>query len=258
MKRLILTFGNVFIFLFASLSHSQNINSTVPKESRQMILVLTDSASATKGSLYRFERKDQNSNWKLIKEKIPTVLGRNGLAWGRGLHQIDSSRLSIKTEGDGKSPAGIFTLSAAFGYADSKEMRELKIPYIHITEMLECIDDVKSEYYNRLMHRSEVEKVDWQTSEKMYFADIYYEQGVIIDQNVNPIEKGAGSCIFLHNWAASDETSAGCTEMEPANMKKIIYWLDYSAYPILVQLTKQLYEKYQQDWNLPSDLNIVF
>jgi D-alanyl-D-alanine dipeptidase len=60
----------------------------------------------------------------------------------------------------------------------------------------------------------------------------------------------------LHNWASPDETSAGCTEMEPANMKEIIYWLDSSANPILVQLTKQLFNDYQQIWELPNHNNI--
>jgi len=92
----------------------------------------------------------------------------------------------------------------------------------------------------------------------MYFADIYYEQGVIVDQNIDPIVKGSGSCIFLHNWSTPDETSAGCTEMEPRNMKEIIYWLDYSSYPILVQLTKQLYDEYKQNWELPKNINIAY
>jgi D-alanyl-D-alanine dipeptidase len=258
MKKYILILDSYFILLFSSLSFSQVSNSPIPGDSHQMILVLTDSASATKGYLYRFERKNQDSSWEQLKEKILMVLGRNGLAWGRGLHPIDSTLLPIKKEGDGKSPAGVFTLTYAFGYAASKEMKGLNINYLEITAMRECIDDVKSEYYNQVINNNEVDKIDWQSSEKMYFADIYYEQGVIVDQNINPIEKGAGSCIFLHNWATPDETSAGCTEMAPENMKEIIYWLDYSSYPVLVQLTKQLYEEYQQSWELPKNINIMY
>jgi D-alanyl-D-alanine dipeptidase len=118
--------------------------------------------------------------------------------------------------------------------------------------MLECIDDINSSYYNQVILRDEVEAVDWESSEKMYFADIWYEQGVIIDHNTNPIVKGAGSCIFLHNWSLPDETSAGCTEMEPANLTKIINWLDSSVNPVIVQLTLQLYGEYQQTWGLPK------
>lgn len=256
MKNFVVLLSCGFVCLFGPNSFSQVNNSPIPADSRQMILVLTDSASATKGFLYRFEKK--NESWELTKEKIPIVLGRNGMAWGRGLHQIDSSLLPIKIEGDGKSTAGVFTLTYAFGYKPSTEMAGLKIYYMEITAMRECIDDVKSEYYNQVVNNNEVEKIDWQSSEKMYFADIYYEQGVIVDQNVNPVEKAAGSCIFLHNWATPDETSAGCTEMAPENMKEIIYWLDYSLYPVLVQLTKQLYDEYQQRWELPENISIVY
>jgi D-alanyl-D-alanine dipeptidase len=220
--------------------------------------MLTDSSNSTKGYLYRFERDGNESEWESVDGKIPVALGRNGLAWGRGLHPIDTLKLTTKVEGDGKSPAGIFTLTYAFGYAPSTEMTELNINYLEITAMRECIDDVKSQYYNKLVNNNEVDTVDWQSSEKMYFADIYYEQGVVVDQNINPIEKGAGSCIFLHNWATPDETSSGCTEMEPANMKEIIYWLDYSAYPVLIQLTKQLYDYYKQEWDLPININVLY
>ena len=247
-----LKYYSIFILVHSSICFSQTtIDSPVPENSRQMILVLTDSVTSTNGNLVYFERQSAKSTWHQISNTIPVVIGRNGLGWGRGLNSIDSSKLPIKTEGDGRSPAGVFELSSAFGYASAEEMKGLKIPYIPITEMLECIDDIKSSYYNQIILRDEVEEVDWQSSEKMYFADIWYEQGVIVDQNTDPIIKGAGSCIFLHNWSLPDETTAGCTEMEPVNMKKIIYWLDSSANPVLVQLTKQLYSEYQEIWELP-------
>ncbi|HEX9250765.1 MAG TPA: hypothetical protein VF870_00910, partial [Ignavibacteriaceae bacterium] len=120
---------------------------------------------------------------------------------------------------------------------------------------VECIDDINSAYYNTIVSRDKIEKVDWQSSEKMFFADIWYEQGIIVEQNTNPVVDGAGSCIFLHNWSTPNETTAGCTEMEPARLKEIIYWLDSSANPVLVQLTKQLFIEYQQSWELPSPQN---
>ncbi|NWF90834.1 MAG: L,D-transpeptidase family protein [Ignavibacteriaceae bacterium] len=249
MKSYIRVKAYLLILIIVLPSYSQSNNSPVPRESKQLIIVLTDSTSSTKGFLYRCDKK--NGTWKLISSKLPIVLGRNGLGWGRGLHQIDSSLLPVKVEGDGKSPAGVFTLSYAFGYAKVETMKNLKFPYIEVTSMLECIDDVKSKYYNQLVNNNEADTIDWQSSEKMYFADVYYEQGIVVDQNINPIEKGAGSCIFLHNWATPNETSAGCTEMAPENLKEIINWLNYSDYPILVQLTEPLYRFYQQQWELP-------
>jgi L,D-peptidoglycan transpeptidase YkuD (ErfK/YbiS/YcfS/YnhG family) len=253
-KKYVLNVKNYFVLflLYSSFSFSQTLNKLpIPVNTRQVILILTDSIKSTSGNLYRFERSDIKSKWSQIGETIPIVLGRNGLAWGRGLNEIAESKLPIKAEGDGKSPAGVFKLGSAFGYAPEEQMRGLKIPYIHITELCECIDDIKSEHYNEIVFRNEIDTVDWQSSEKMFYADIYYELGVIINQNMNPIIRGLGSCIFLHNWSIPDETSSGCTEMEPKNMEEIIYWLDFSANAILVQLTGQLYNDYQQIWELP-------
>ena len=247
-----LKYFSIIILLYSSIYFPQSANdSPITENCRQIILVLTDSITSTNGNLVYFERRSNKSTWEQISNTIAVVIGRNGLGWGRGLNSIDSSKMPMKTEGDGRSPAGVFKLSSAFGYASAKEMEGLKISYIPISEMCECVDDISSKYYNQIILRNEIDDVDWQSSEKMYFSDIWYEQGVIIDHNTNPIINGAGSCIFLHNWSLPNETTAGCTEMEPANMKKIIYWLDFSAKPVFVQLTKQIYNEYKQTWMLP-------
>jgi len=243
---------SIFVLLLTPIGFSQtDIKYPIPDNSKQMILVLTDSAISTKGKLIYFERQNAKSPWKKISDTIPVLLGRNGLGWGRGLNNIDSSKLPIKTEGDGRSPAGVFQLGEAFGYSSAYEMKGLKISYIPITEMVECIDDIKSIYYNQIVTRDEVEDVDWQSSEKMFFAEIWYQQGIVVKQNINPTIGGTGSCIFLHNWSQPNETTAGCTEMQPSKLKEIIYWLDASSDPILVQLTQQLFNVYQKPWNLP-------
>jgi D-alanyl-D-alanine dipeptidase len=83
-------------------------------------------------------------------------------------------------------------------------------------------------------------------------AGIYYEQGVVVEHNTNPAIKGSGSCIFLHNWARPFETTAGCTVMDPANMKFLINWLDHTKTPVLIQLTKPLYAEFKTLWGLPQ------
>ncbi|MBC8403092.1 MAG: L,D-transpeptidase family protein [Candidatus Marinimicrobia bacterium] len=234
--------------------------SPIPLSCRQIILILTDSLKATNGTLYYFERDCTKIEWILSNDKIPVVIGRSGLGWGIGLHD-DTNILNfpIKEEGDGSSPAGVFNLSSVFGYKPTDQMLNIKMPYIHITEMIECIDDVTSKYYNKVVSREKIEKVenvDWQSSEKMNLAGIYYELGVIVDHNYDPIKKGAGSCIFLHNWANPNETTAGCTEMDPIKMREIVYWLDESKSPVLVQLTNQLYIDLIKQWELPKIFKI--
>lgn len=231
--------------LTIEISAQNSHQKQIPEISTQLILVFTDSLTASHGWLYRFEREDSTAVWQMTEDKISVVLGRNGLAWGIGLHQLSPSMEPRKREGDGKSPAGFFTMSAAFGYADPAKLADLKFPYFHNTKMLECIDDPKSVHYNRLVYRNKIENVDWQSSEKMGSYGIWYQWGVVVDHNKQPTIKGAGSCIFLHNWSKPDETTAGCTEMSPANMKKIVFWLDESRKPILVQLTRSMLRQYK-------------
>lgn len=253
-KHLYFVIITLFILLLSCSNAEKSSNGF--ETSNQMILVITDSVTATNGYLYSFERKNADLEWTQRSKPIKIVLGRNGLGLGIGLHNLsDLPNIPTKMEGDGRSPAGIFTLSAVFGYKSAEQMPELRMPYIHITEMIECIDDSASKFYNKFVTRDKIEAingVDWKSSEKMSEAGVYYELGVVVDHNSNIVKKGAGSCIFLHNWADSTETMAGCTAMAPEKMKEIAFWLNKSQNPLLVQLTKQLYLDLSPKWNLPE------
>ena len=243
----------ITVFSFSSITNCQSKNtSPVPAESAQMILVITDSIKAVKGSLYYFEKYGNNSIWKWTEKVYPVVLGKNGLGWGLGLHKSDTLKLPVKIERDGRSPAGVFTFGPAFGYAEQQTMSGLNVPYIKITEMLECVDDTASKYYNMLSYKNRVDTVDWKSSEKMNEVGIWYDLGIVINHNSNPVRKKSGSCIFLHNWESPNETSSGCTEMNPSDLKELIYKLDSRKHPVLVQLTKELYEYYKIEWGLPE------
>ena len=242
----------IFIIPFCVLAQKL---TPIPLFSQQAILVITDSIESTRGNLYFIKRKQSETEWQLTKNIIPISLGRNGLGNGLGLHNfIDLSDLPPKLEGDGRSPAGVFNLSSVFGHKPQSQMNNLKMPYIHITQMTECIDDATSDYYNRIISRDQIEKetdVDWHSSEKMSKSKICYAQGVVVEHNTEPVIKSSGSCIFIHNWYHPFETTAGCTVMTPENMKEVIYWLDAVKNPVLIQLTKHLYVELKKSWKLP-------
>ena len=232
-----------------------NNTPPIPSSSLQMVLVLTDSTGATKGILSRFERTN-GAEWKPSGNAIPVVVGRNGLGGGIGLHDpSDLSGLPTKEEGDGRSPAGVFTLGSVFGLRPAEQMKKLRMPSVHVTEMTECVDDVNSVRYNCIVSRDSVEKadrVDWTSSEKMSSYVICYELGVVVDHNRNPVRKGSGSCIFLHIWSDPDKPTVGCTAMAASNMEEIAEWLDAKKNPVLVQLTKPLYRHLRKRWELPK------
>lgn len=242
----------IILLLFSNQIFGQSSSEPWSIETNyQLIVVVTDSPNLPDGKLFRYS-KDNDSEWKSLSKPIPIIVGKNGLAESNGLIKIENLQLEKKEEGDKKSPAGIFTLSKAFGFAPPSVLVELKIPYLEIEEGIECIDDTNSEFYNIILQGKNAEKVDWRSSEKMWKADPWYRFGVIIDANNSPIIKGNGSCLFLHNWNGPDDETVGCTAMDSKAMKEIVLWLDSTKNPILVQLTMQQYKINQDKLGLPK------
>lgn len=240
-----------FTILISSLYSQHPIETSIFTSSKQIIIVVTDSTNTDQGTLYRFER-DEKLTWNLISEPIPVIIGRKGFALGNGLISLDDTGMDEKIEGDKKSPSGVFTLTKAFGFIPEEKLTKLKIAYIEITNITECIDDPRSKFYNQIVKNNEVDSVDWNSSEKMWKADPWYRFGVFVDNNCSPINSGKGSCIFLHNWDGTDDSTVGCTAMAPEFMRDIVLWLDSEKDPLLVQLPVILYDKYKDMWRLPN------
>ena len=213
-------------------------------ESRQLIVVTSDSWDETHATLRRYERATTSEAWQLLGGPIPVMLGRSGLAWGVGINS-ESGDGPRKHEGDGKSPAGIFRLGAAFGFAATAD--GVKLPYVPLRPTTECVDDVASMHYNRIVDRAEVPRVDWSSSEKMRAIPVY-EWGVVVLHNDAPTA-GGGSCIFLH--ATSGKPTSGCTAMPADDIAAIAHWLDPDARPLLVQLPSAEYARLRGRWQLP-------
>jgi len=233
---------------------SARTNPSLPgplTESLQLILVTTTGWNAVDGEMKRYERDSINDNWKTVGEKRPIVVGRNGMAWGKGLHGYAIGDGPVKKEGDGRSPAGIFSLSSAFGYAPRERAGEMKLPYVQAVTTLECVDDPNSAHYNRVINRAGVASPDWKSSELMRRDDDQYRWGVVVDHNAKG-EPGCGSCIFLHIWESRGKGTAGCTAMDSSSMEDVLRWLDANKRPALVQLPRTEFERLRKAWGLPS------
>ena len=242
--------------------------------STQTIVVTTSSGDAVQGRLQRYERANTRENWHPVGEPLSIVVGKNGLGWGIGVIATgDSSNNSnvraasdpVKKEGDGKSPAGVFTLGTAFGYA-SQPLPGSKMPYLNLTPSIECVDDTGSKYYNRIVDRSVVTS-DWNSSEHMRNVG-GYRWGIVIDQNgidrngvvtegnTNPPQAGGGSCVFLHIWRSHDQGTVGCTAMSQNDVETLLTWLDPARKPLLVQLPEPTYERLINRWKLPELIQV--
>jgi D-alanyl-D-alanine dipeptidase len=199
-----------------------------------------------------FERIGATANWKERGPGFAVVVGKNGLGKGQGLARLDFEGAPKKKEGDDRAPAGIFRLSSAFGYASARSAAWAKLPYLALSKQVEGIDDPNSRYYNKLVDRSKIAKIDWRSSEQMRRDDDLYKWGVIVEHNPAAIP-GAGSCIFLHIWKSSSASTAGCTAMPERDLVRLIRWLNPARHPILVQMPRAVYRSVRAKYGLPPD-----
>ena len=214
-----------------------------------MVLSVSAGWDQTRAVLRPYERPAADAPWTPVGVPIEGSLGRRGLAWGRGRHPqvLEGPQ---KREGDGKSPAGVFDLRLATGYAKAAPPGT-RMPYREATATLRCVDDVRSAHYNQLVDQGKTRK-DWSSAEDMRRKDDLYRLVVWVGHNDAPVVAGGGSCIFLHLRSGPEATTSGCTAFDPEPMERLLRWLDPAARPVLVQLPDPEYRARAAEWGLPA------
>ncbi len=223
------------------------------KNSSQLIVVTTADWNAVDGRLQMYQRRSAGGGWKAMGAPIAIAVGKAGMAWGMGVAPMDDVRRSsdpIKREGDHKSPAGIFRLGDAFGYAAS-EPAGWKMKYISLSPSTDCVDDSRSRFYNQVVDSSTVSP-DWKSSEHMRDAGEAYRWGLVIQHNAHPVRPEDGSCVFMHIWGGPGDGTEGCTAMPEPQVISILGWLNPSANPLLVQMPIQQYQRLAKAMSLPA------
>lgn len=216
------------------------------KDSEQLVIVIVPDDNSINGILFQYEKKD--NEWNASDNPFQVSIGKNGLAWGKGEMDERVMRGFRKQEGDGKAPAGIFSFGKAFGYASEADF--IKLPYVKSTDTYFCVDDVNSEFYNRVVTTDEVNK-DWDSAEDMLRKDELYEWGVFVNHNT-PAASGDGSCILIHIWRGQGRYTAGCTASSKVNIMKLLGWIDPDKNPKIVQITKAEYPQMKEWFGLPD------
>jgi L,D-peptidoglycan transpeptidase YkuD (ErfK/YbiS/YcfS/YnhG family) len=212
------------------------------------VLSVSADWDAAAAEVRTYERSEPAAAWKATGPAVGGSLGASGLAWGRGLHPPRTDG-PTKKEGDGRSPAGIFDLTGALGYA-AEAPPDTRLPYQVETPTLRCVDDPASVHYNRIVDEAKVAK-DWSSAEDMRRPDELYRLVVVVGHNDAPVTPGGGSCIFLHLRASPTSTTSGCTAFDAGPMESLLRWLDPAKRPVLVQLPRTAYDSLRKTWALP-------
>ena len=214
---------------------------------RQLVTAIVSDWTSTNAEL-RLWVRDVNK-WKLAMGPWPGVVGANGTAWGIGVHGsgAPTGRTGpVKREGDGKSPAGLFEVNGAYGYAPSAKT---DLPYQAVDESWKCVDDATSKQYTKVLDADGVTK-DWASAEEMRRGDDLYKWVVDVAHNPAATPSG-GSCIFLHVWSGPKSATAGCTAMDEATLAQLIEHLDPGA--MFVLLPRAEYDVLAPAWGLPLE-----
>ncbi|MCB1568792.1 MAG: L,D-transpeptidase family protein [Xanthomonadales bacterium] len=216
----------------------------------QLIVVSSQNWDATVGEMHRFER--HGTLWQEIGHGSAVSLGRNGTAWGLGLHAMPQPGPQ-KVEGDGRSPAGVFTLTGAFGNGPAGHTL---MPYDAMDASDWCMDVPQSPYYNRIVDARDIGEASVAGStEPMRLdlhrdGDIRYALGLVVAHNPQAIPN-KGSCIFMHLWRQPGEATSGCTAMDEEAMQTLFAWLDPARNPVLLVLPEAEYARLSSSWRLP-------
>lgn len=217
----------------------------------QAVVVVTPDWEAPQGTLAAFDR-DAGGGWRQRGAGHPVMIGRNGCAWGRGLHP-DPGGDPRKREGDKRSPAGVFTIGPAFGVPATCTTG---LEYRALTVDDWCVDVPDSPFYNRIVSTRDVGAAAVAGSTEPMRRDLHlggdqsYALGFVIGHNCG-CEPGAGSCIFAHLTDDPPGPTAGCIAMDEEHLRALLAWLRADARPRLVLLPAAEAAARAAEWELP-------
>lgn len=239
-----------FVFMHATAPHAPAHAPPIAPATTQIVLVVTPGWDAAQGTLWAFEREASGA-WRQRGPSHPVMIGRNGCAWGKGLHSQGAVGPQ-KREGDGRSPAGVFAIGPAFGAAAACDTG---LDYRPMTGDDWCIDVPDSPHYNRFVNAREVGAAAVAGSTEPMRRDLHggddaYALGFVIGHNA-ACERGAGSCIFAHLVGTPPAPTAGCTAMTRHELQTLLHWLRQGAEPRFVLLPGAVAAEVAAAWGLP-------
>ncbi len=238
----------IFILCLATWADAQ-----IPADCTQVIVGTSQNWNSSHASLTLYEKRGKD--WNVAINTWQARLGKNGLAWGCGIHPPYKSSAPIKQEGDQRTPAGIFRIGGAYGYAAQITHLE-KLPYRQITERDLWVEDQASPYYNRHIILTTPPKKAWQKKAQMRQNDHAHSLKLYIGHNDSilggkPIP-GRGSAIFFHIWRDQGaRATAGCTTMSELILKSLIARINPDRNPVYVIIPQQEYQQLRKSWRLP-------
>lgn len=229
--------------------------ASVPTNCSQAVIGIAEGWNSSHVTLSVVE-KNASGQWVRVLGPFKGRLGRNGLVWGLGIH-ANPGRATVKREGDGRSPAGVFAIGGLWVTNKNYVKHHRSIPYVKVGPNDLWVSDVNyPKLYNRHIRLDHPARTEWELREQMRQTDYAHSIKLLICHNTaerrgGPVV-GAGSSIFFHIWRKNGGSpTAGCTAMAEANLRVIIARLQPSRHPVYILLPHAEYARLRQSWRLP-------
>jgi len=135
---------------------------------------------------------------------IPCLIGRSGIR-------------ASKREGDGATPAGLWTLRHVLFRADRVARPSTRLPVSPIDPQDGWCDAPQDRNYNRLV------RLPYPAShESLWRDDRLYDVVVILSHNERPRQAYHGSAVFLHIADPNGRPTAGCVAVAPRDIGRLL------------------------------------
>jgi L,D-peptidoglycan transpeptidase YkuD (ErfK/YbiS/YcfS/YnhG family) len=122
-----------------------------------------------------------------------------------------------KREGDFITPIGKYKIKYILYRKDRVKKLKTSIKKISIKKNMGWCDDSKSKKYNQLI------KYPFNlSSEKLFRKDNIYDIILILNYNMNPIQKKRGSAIFIHVARKNYKKTKGCVAVKKKELITLI------------------------------------
>jgi L,D-peptidoglycan transpeptidase YkuD (ErfK/YbiS/YcfS/YnhG family) len=216
----------------------------------QAVVTVADDWNSTAGRMQVFER-ERGGPWRPVFDRpVPVLLGKGGLAWGRGVYGQTEKAPYVKKEGDRRTPAGIFRIGKVLGY-DPRLTVNTVYPYHQVGKWDAWPDDPANKYYNQHIVVDPKRVPNWFEAQKMRHNDEAYRFLIDIRHNSDPPVPGLGSATFFHTRRGPTRPTSGCTTMSREDLLRFMGRLRADKQPHYVVMPVEEYAKRQKELGLP-------
>ncbi len=139
-------------------------------------------------------------------QEVRCALGRGGVI-----------AQTLKAEGDGASPVGVWPLRRVLYRPDRSPAPRTALPVQPIEPDDGWCDDPADPNYNR-----PVKHPYTASAERLWREDGVYDIVVVLDYNDDPVVPGKGSAIFLHLARPDYAPTEGCVALARADMEALL------------------------------------